>query len=128
MKLFSKSAEWDKNLYEDGVAPDLKSALIAETWMRPFQPDFCAGINATYTVENAETVHPPSVPSFKYTKDHSKVVLSSTPGVNTVCLGDINRDDTQKSRGGGTLCIRDTDMWHAFYTVFGAHRSRCPKP
>ncbi len=126
LTLFSKSVQWAKDLYEDGVAPHFNTNLAAETWMRPKMESTCAGVNGTFSVENAEYVHPPhGLPKYHYTKDHSKLALSTTPGMVLVCVGDINRNESQARRGGGTLCINDKDVWHEFYTVYGAHRDRC---
>ncbi|KAG9397515.1 Deoxyribonuclease II [Carpediemonas membranifera] len=127
MDVFSKSDDWDGDLYEAGVAPHYDTDLIAETWMRPYRGSFCKGVNATegYTVENAEYVYPPFVEEYHYTKDHSKLALTSAPGQLRVCVGDINRNESQRRRGGGTVCFRDATVWNAFYSVYGSNRPRC---
>jgi deoxyribonuclease-2 len=30
-----------------------------------------------------------------------------------VCVGDINRQVSQRKRGGATICLQDTDLWKA---------------
>lgn len=39
---------------------------------------------------------------FKTMEDHSKWAVGSVD--NYICVGDINRADHQKMRGGGTVC------------------------
>ncbi|KAG9396190.1 Deoxyribonuclease II [Carpediemonas membranifera] len=127
LTMFSKSGQWGKDLYDDGVAPEFKSDLVVETWMRPFIGSVCHGVNATsaFSVVNSNNVAPPFCEPYHYTKDHSKIAISLNPGVAKVCIGDINRNTSQYSRGGGTVCIHNADLWNAFYTVYGADRDRC---
>lgn len=47
-------------------------------------------------------------------KDHSKWLVSDDLDRPIVCIGDLNRMDTQTSRGGGYLCIEKPDVWKAF--------------
>lgn len=47
---------------------------------------------------------------FSTLDDHSKWTVSSVPETddqsNWICIGDINRAEHQKRRGGGTVCQR----------------------
>jgi len=49
---------------------------------------------------------------FSYTQDHSKWGVSLNKGSYT-CVGGINRMQSQRSRGGGTICLTDSDFWKA---------------
>jgi len=60
------------------------------------------------------TCHKCACCRFKYTKDHSKIGLTTeATGVDWVCIGDINRMDSQAKRGGGTACLQDSTLWTA---------------
>lgn len=51
--------------------------------------------------------------TFKSQRDHSKWAVSdddSTSSVNWICVGDINRAEHQKERGGGTVCLNSTKI------------------
>jgi hypothetical protein len=50
--------------------------------------------------------------SWRYTKDHAKVGLTpSTSSIKYVCVGDINRMESQWVRGGGTACLSNSVLW-----------------
>lgn len=64
--------------------------------------------------------------TYKATKDHSKWAVSPNPGSGTmgragsggwVCVGDINRDEAEEQRGGGTVCLQEPAVWKAFRTA-----------
>ena len=46
------------------------------------------------------------------TQDHAKWAIGETS--KTVCIGDINRQKSQASRGGGTVCRADAQLWQSF--------------
>ena len=43
-----------------------------------------------------------------------------------VCIGDINRMNTQKKRGGGTVCFQNAKAWKAFTSIIKTVEV-CPK-
>ena len=34
-----------------------------------------------------------------------------------VCVGDINRNEAEEKRGGGTVCLQDATVWKAYRTA-----------
>lgn len=109
---FAKSDKWQKDLYDDFVAPKLRSNLLTETWLngRGKLPSDC---NRT-TVMNVQSVVLEEVNvNFKSALDHSKWAVSSVNSKdrNWVCIGDVNRATTQFDRGGGTVCFNLLEVW-----------------
>ncbi|XP_015113703.1 plancitoxin-1 [Diachasma alloeum] len=112
---FAKADKWQKDLYDDLVAPQLQTDMLAETWRngRGKLPSECNGTkvyNVQSVVLGAANVE------FKSSRDHSKwaVAVDSKKNKNWVCIGDINRADTQFNRGGGTVCLNSPDLWRSY--------------
>lgn len=34
-----------------------------------------------------------------------------------MCVGDINRNEAEEKRGGGTVCLQDPVVWKAYRTA-----------
>ncbi|KHN81095.1 Deoxyribonuclease-2 [Toxocara canis] len=114
-KAFAKTKKFDKDLYDGLVAPQLSIPLTVETWRRGMEvPLEC---NAKFIVLDVQYVKVGRTKRFKSTKDHSKFAISSDREQPFVCIGDINRMRSQYVRGGGTVCVKDTLLWKAYYDV-----------
>ncbi|XP_012537888.1 plancitoxin-1 [Monomorium pharaonis] len=114
---FAKSDKWKNELYDEFVAPMLKSNLYTETWLngRGRLPSDCAQVK----VLNIESIHlNTSDDSINFTssRDHSKWAVAIEGKINRtwVCVGDINRADTQYVRGGGTVCFNNKKVWNNY--------------
>ncbi|GIQ84819.1 deoxyribonuclease II [Kipferlia bialata] len=113
--LFSKSKKWNQNLWEDLVAVTYASDLYVETWGRPLDGPDCKGVDGlVYTVTNVRDV---AVDGYAWSEgqDHSKWAVSMDSDI--VCIGDINRMSSQMKRGGGAVCMQNSDVWHAFSEI-----------
>jgi deoxyribonuclease-2 len=109
----AKTHYWGKDLYEDLVAPAEEEDLLACTWQNGaggVLPTFCKPDYA-WDVYNIEGIGLSDGSSWLTTQDHSKWAVSR--GGNVACIGDINRVASQESRGGGTVCHTDSDLWSA---------------
>jgi deoxyribonuclease-2 len=97
----AKSKSWGREIYHDLVAPTFQGNVYSETWALGVGtlPSDCSG---AYEAHNILTVNFKGV-AWKRTQDHSVWALVA----QTVCLGDVNRQNGQLSRGGGTFCLTD---------------------
>ncbi|KAF7997726.1 hypothetical protein HCN44_009124 [Aphidius gifuensis] len=109
---FAKTDKWQKDLYDDFVAPQLQVDMLAETWLngRGKLPSECNGtqvLNVQSIILNSANVE------FKSSRDHSKwaVAMKNIKNKSWICIGDINRADTQFNRGGGTVCLNSLNLW-----------------
>lgn len=101
---FGKTGEANLELYSELVAPHFQKDFDCETWQNG------AGRLAStrhdgLEVDNDMEVDFSSDVAVPESKDHSKWAVSKDGHV--LCVGDINRQEGQKSRGGGTTCIQD---------------------
>uniref|UniRef100_A0A0K0ES86 Deoxyribonuclease II n=1 Tax=Strongyloides stercoralis TaxID=6248 RepID=A0A0K0ES86_STRER len=112
---FAKTSKYGEDLYSKLVAPQLKTGLIVETWRRGSQvPLDC---KAFYQVSDVLEFSVADGPQFKFSNDHSKIAFSDNSKVPYVCIGDINRMTTQFSRGGGTVCIKNINIWNQYSKI-----------
>ena len=124
---FAKNKNFGRDLYAAFVAPSLKTNLLAETWQRGSSKTG-PSCDTRYTVENIIRLDVKSDTRdypFKNYADHSKYVLSKKGNPPFVCIGDINRMETQFKRGGGTLCTKDNQIWTVFKSAVEELHS-CP--
>ncbi|EGI64312.1 Deoxyribonuclease-2-beta [Acromyrmex echinatior] len=89
---FAKSDKWQKDLYEEFVAPTLQTDLFAETWLngRGRLPSDCKQVKV-YNIISINLA--PVNIDFKSSRDHSKWVVAVQGKANRTwtCIGDINR-------------------------------------
>uniref|UniRef100_A0A3B5ANA8 Deoxyribonuclease-2-alpha n=1 Tax=Stegastes partitus TaxID=144197 RepID=A0A3B5ANA8_9TELE len=118
---FAKGASFDNDLYHSWVAPTLQSDLLVQFWIRStgILPSDCS---LGWKVLDITLIHPGQTFSFKASQDHSKWAVSPKAagqgaGGGWVCVGDINRNEAEEKRGGGTVCLRDPVVWKAYRTA-----------
>uniref|UniRef100_A0AC35U7T2 Deoxyribonuclease II n=1 Tax=Rhabditophanes sp. KR3021 TaxID=114890 RepID=A0AC35U7T2_9BILA len=112
---FAKNGDFGKDLYDGLVAPGIKTALDVETWRRG--KESALDCSTAYEIADILTLQVGSSPVFKYTKDHSKLAISSQITSPYVCIGDINRMTTQYERGGGTICFKNQFVWNSYSKI-----------
>jgi len=113
-RLFGKSGRANVELYADVVAPTLDVSLFVEAW-RDGAGNLPNSCDKSDKVLNVESISNPELSvDFKTTQDHSKWAVSRPTGIliyhwrvgggDWICVGDINRQEGQLHRGGGTVC------------------------
>lgn len=115
-KSFAKSRKWDDDLYEGIIAPGIKSGMIVETWMRGSELGPYCSPKYEYDVVDVNSMDAwdtdgTSKISWTEGSDHSKWAIE-TKGTSQVCVCDINRMSTQRTRGGGGVCFAHSGLWH----------------
>jgi len=109
---FAKHKKWGKELYYDFVAPSLGENLDTETWQNG-GGDLSSNCSGSYHVFNINYINITSTINFSNSKDHSKWAVSPNGG-QYVCIGDINRQEAQVNRGGGTMCFQNYLVWQTY--------------
>lgn len=118
---FAKGASFHNDLYHSWVAPTLQSDLLVQFWIRSrgILPSNCS---QGWKVLDITLINPGQTFTFKASQDHSKWAVStqassSGAGGGWVCVGDINRNEAEEKRGGGTVCLHDPVVWKAYRTA-----------
>jgi deoxyribonuclease-2 len=119
--VFAKNREWDNFLYSDLVAPTLNDGLFVESWQNGVGK--IGSVCRPYRVFDVQNVSLPDGHWWKVTQDHSKWAI--TMSAHWSCVGDINREDGQTKRGGGTVCTLDDDLWTAFQQTIADVNKTC---
>uniref|UniRef100_A0A914Y7J0 Deoxyribonuclease II n=1 Tax=Panagrolaimus superbus TaxID=310955 RepID=A0A914Y7J0_9BILA len=120
---FAKTANFSLDLYNSLVAPTLQVPLYVETWRQNSSNTIPLDCKAKYLVLDAITMKVGKTTEFKHTKDHSKLVISTNPNKPFICIGDINRMQSQYKRGGGAVCIELKKLWDNYWPMFLTHNS-----
>ena len=121
---FAKSRYFGDDLYSRFVAEKLNVSLDTETWMRAATPEnrlpsYCTpNLQVRNVVQINVTAFSPRLRlvmlfSFGNNRDHSKWAIS-TRSKPWVCIGDINRMESQFRRGGGAVCHMNYSLWRMF--------------
>lgn len=118
----NKKAAADGDLYSVMVAPDLKQDLIVETWRRGAGAPLDSNCKDKFQVSNVNQMMIKFAKGsdltdsgvWPYARDHSKWAMSQDKKNPFVCIGDINRMKSQFKRGGGTVCVKNPDIWQVF--------------
>ncbi|XP_066501139.1 deoxyribonuclease-2-alpha [Hoplias malabaricus] len=111
---FAKGAAFENDLYHAWVAPALESDLLVQFWRRSTGV-LDSDCSPSYKVLNIQMLSPGQQQTFKATEDHSKWAVSVSS--EWVCVGDINRNEAEEKRGGGTVCHKNSVVWKAYRTA-----------
>ena len=123
---FAKYTKFHKDLYADLVAPSLQAGLYTETWPNGpgKMPSSC---KSKFRVENIDALNfKLKGVNFTTKHDHAKWAISMDEKRPYLCIGDINRMNTQLIRAGGTVCFLNKTAWKAFGGIIETIEV-CPK-
>jgi len=129
----AKSKICQCEIYSDIVAPIYTADILALTWGRPLTESYCKPkyqydvaniLNLTWSVNQT---------AYKESKEHSKWAIGIDFSTNSfphcgplVCIGDINRMESQRNRGGGLSCFTNQGLWAGFKKLIDGVAS-CPR-
>ncbi|XP_016950513.1 plancitoxin-1 [Drosophila biarmipes] len=133
-RLFGKSGRANVELYADVVAPALDVSLFVEAW-RDGTGNLPNSCDKSDKVLNVEAISSPELSvDFRTTQDHSKWAVSRPTGLliyhwrvgggDWICVGDINRQQGQLHRGGGTVCHKSSRVSN-LYRQLVANFDKC---
>jgi hypothetical protein len=135
---FAKFTNFQDDLYSGLVAPEIKADLLTETWNNgagTLKSNCSQTIK--YHVMNVEEVKFDFLNlKFSVHHDHSKWAVTSLnkqqinnafdlgnnfnidQSVKIACIGDINRQEEQFKRSGGTVCfLNNENVWNQYFSI-----------
>ncbi|XP_075715196.1 deoxyribonuclease-2-alpha isoform X2 [Rhinoderma darwinii] len=119
---FAKHARFGDDLYSGWVSEVLKSDLCVQFWLnsRGILPSNCS---LTYHTYDIQTISFGSAINFSSHVDHSKWCVTWSDSAGWACIGDMNRNNEEMQRGGGTLCSSDPIIWKSFKTLVSKYNT-----
>ncbi|XP_060934609.1 deoxyribonuclease-2-alpha-like [Limanda limanda] len=111
---FAKYRTFGDDINSGLIVNHLKQDLYVKSWgtlSRPL-PSNCT---IPHHVYNVKKVKLPGTQTFTDTVDHSKWIV--TADRVWTCIADMNREESQKGRGGGAICINDALIGDAFFSL-----------
>uniref|UniRef100_A0A6C0H549 Uncharacterized protein n=1 Tax=viral metagenome TaxID=1070528 RepID=A0A6C0H549_9ZZZZ len=99
----SKSEKYEKDIYEDILVREFGDGCFVESWIRG---------KIIQDSENVKNIKELSG-NVEETHDHSKFAVSFGKE-KWVFIGDLNRMESQKKRGGGGILIKDDEI-HGYF-------------
>lgn len=129
---FAKDGQFKKDIYSAVIAPDLKVSIATETWRRGSGINLPPACSSAYTVTDINQIKMAAMSrnslqniSFSSKDDHSKWAVSQNSTQSWICVGDMNRMESQERRGGGALCFQSKPVGKAYRTLI-ADSDQCP--
>jgi hypothetical protein len=129
MVLVHKAPSFKVQLHEDLLQPLLQASMQWQTWRNTARalPSNCSvppacgsttasSCNASASYQSMNIANLTSSDwgrSWRNTQDNSKWGIASNPSRPFTCIGDLNRDGAQSTRGGGYACFSLPTLYRA---------------
>jgi len=107
----AKSSLYHIDIYEDYLVPEFGGPCQVESWMRGQQ------MKETPMVTHIKEMMGTNSKSYTESHDHSKIAISSNKESHWVFIGDLNRMESQKNRGGGGIIIINKELWLVYRSM-----------
>ena len=107
---FAKAGKSETDIYKKVIAPYFQDGLYVQTWQigggTPLPSDCTRSAPSVWNVERSYVQTKSNTYEFLASVNHSKWAITANPNANGyVCVGDLNRMESQKKRGGGMVCF-----------------------
>lgn len=103
--IFSKSRNEPTLPWDEQIPKFYKDGFYVETWTKPkLEDNICTGNLKVINVAELKF----SNFSYNRNQEHSKWGVAMTKDV--CCIGDLNRTDSQKKRGGNVICFTNSKL------------------
>uniref|UniRef100_A0A6A7G6G8 Plancitoxin-1-like n=1 Tax=Hirondellea gigas TaxID=1518452 RepID=A0A6A7G6G8_9CRUS len=124
---FAKSYIWNQSLYSALISKHLNTNLRVQTWQNGAggrmisycQPEYENFVENIVQISLGQDLDGNEF-LYNSTQDHSKWAISvdsedsESQSIGWVCIGDVNRMESQFKRGGGSTCVYHEEIWKAF--------------
>ncbi|KAM8974854.1 deoxyribonuclease-2-alpha [Pelodytes ibericus] len=120
---FSKNGNFGDDLYSGWISRVLKSDLYVEFWLNS-RRTLHSNCSQTYHIYNMKDIRFSQSIQYSSHIDHSKWCVSVHPNPGWACVGDMNRNIEEEQRGGGAVCVQDTNVWKSFSSLV-SNFSKC---
>ncbi|XP_078327219.1 cell-death-related nuclease 7-like [Crassostrea virginica] len=111
LHVFVKSLKFEDDIYSSFIGPTVRKKLLVQTWMH--QLDDTEWVMKVYAICFCDQ-------KFTSGVDHSKWVVSESKRTHLLCIGDINRQETQFKRGGLVLCFEHANVAASFRNLYNS--------
>ena len=112
---FAKTTAWGQSIFGNLIGPYYQQSLLVESWQRPYEdpllpPTYQDAIYSVLTLQCPPNANWDGV-TWKMTQDHAKWTVSADGSLPLICIGDINKQQSQWKRSGGMACIVDQTIY-----------------
>lgn len=116
--LFSKSSDFEDDMYSGWLDDVLGTTLYVETWRNgagvPLNSSCPKNGFDVRNIQDLKLALDKEKLTWTYRQDHSKWAISDSRDHGIVCISDINRMQSQFKRGGGAVCFKCPSCWDVF--------------
>jgi deoxyribonuclease-2 len=109
--LITKPANYEADIWSTCISQHFQTNLQVMSWIHGTMDGTVT--NGTTTSDIAQLTYSFGV-TYTEWENHAKWAIGTEP---LVCVGDLNRVETQKVRSGAALCWKDPELWAAWNAI-----------
>jgi deoxyribonuclease II len=115
LDFFAKTSQWNQDIWTNAIAQFYQSNVEVESWLHgndPIGPTTTCNTTSFGAVD-VKYIYFNHNYQFENWHDHSKWGITTFKPI--VCSSDINRMQSQKIRGGSSICFKNMRLWRILY-------------